>query len=666
MTVESTSSVVTFLYTGPGIYSYSFKAYLNSDITISYLDAFGNVTILSEGTDYTLVRDSDNVGGSVTSVYAPTTGTLEISRVLPITQSVALENQGPLSMDTLETAFDRNIMILQQLNDKLEGNTSASNWRGFWATDTDYTLKDFVEYDTNWYACLETHTSGTFATDLASSKWRLVLDIASIYDEARDLMEDVADNMTAIGERSDAIKTDHYTATTGQTAFTITQPTKQENILVFLNTRKLRLTEDYTLNSTTAASVLTLNSGAAAGDELDIISFNTYDLTGLAEDLATAVTDAETAQAAAETAETNAEAAQAAAEAAQSGIEVLVNKGLNDDIGSVAVGTGALDSTTTATNNVAVGNGALGSCTGSSGNVAVGYSALSSLTSTYLENTAVGTNAAKVFTGGSMVAVGYDAGASATTGGNNTLIGHKSGCKITTGGSNTVVGESAFSTSQTGDGNTSIGNQSLFVSNGGQNNTALGAVSGASCTTGSYNCLIGRAAGYAITTGNHNTAVGYQAMLSGNWTNSTALGYASVVTGDNQVQLGNSSTTTYAFGAVQNRSDKRDKTDIRDTSLGLSFVMSLRPVDFKWDMRDDYHSEVRDGSKKRTRFHHGFIAQEVPEFFGGFQNHSLNGGKDVMSLGYTEFIAPLVRAIQEQQKIISELEQKLNSLIKTS
>lgn len=41
------------------------------------------------------------------------------------------------------------------------------------------------------------------------------------------------------------------------------------------------------------------------------------------------------------------------------------------------------------------------------------------------------------------------------------------------------------------------------------------------------------------------------------------------------------------------------------------------------------------------------IAQELPAEFGGVQNHALNGGDDVYSVGYEEFIAPLIKAVQE-------------------
>ena len=33
--------------------------------------------------------------------------------------------------------------------------------------------------------------------------------------------------------------------------------------------------------------------------------------------------------------------------------------------------------------------------------------------------------------------------------------------------------------------------------------------------------------------------------------------------------------------------------------------------------------------------------------FGGYQDHSINGGQDVMSIGYGELIAPMIKAIQE-------------------
>ena len=72
---------------------------------------------------------------------------------------------------------------------------------------------------------------------------------------------------------------------------------------------------------------------------------------------------------------------------------------------------------------------------------------------------------------------------------------------------------------------------------------------------------------------------------------------------------------------------------------------------------------AKDGSRKRNRFHHGLIAQEVKAAcdaagvdFGGYQDHSINGGDDVKSLGYEELIAPLIKAVQELTEKVKALE----------
>lgn len=246
---------------------------------------------------------------------------------------------------------------------------------------------------------------------------------------------------------------------------------------------------------------------------------------------------------------------------------------------------------------------------------------------------------------------------------------------------NTALGVNALKINTSGNGNTAIGRDSLYNNSSGSNNVAV-----------SVNAL------FSNTTGSQNTAIGYLAMQSGNYTNSSCVGFGSQVTGNNQVQLGNSSTTTYAYGTVQDRSDNRDKADIRDTTLGLDFIKELRPVDFKWDYREDYREAppilpnedasdeekqqykeakekwiedvklsniTHDGTHKRNRFHHGLIAQDIKSViektgidFGGFQDHSINGGDEVMTVGYIELIAPLIKAVQELSAKVEALESK--------
>lgn len=251
-------------------------------------------------------------------------------------------------------------------------------------------------------------------------------------------------------------------------------------------------------------------------------------------------------------------------------------------------------------------------------------------------NTAVGSASLAFLNGGlgGNTAIGSDSGRNIKTGGNNTSLGY-----------NSMRGISEASEINVSD-NTAIGNGSLYeISDGMGGNSMLGYRSGLNLREGNNNTFIGRLAGAETFTGEPLRKV----------TGSTALGAGSSVSGDNQVQLGSSVTTTYAYGAIQNRSDIRDKSEVRDTVLGLGFIESVRPVDFKYNYRE--------GEGVGARFHHGVIAQEISEIikttgvdFGGYQDHTLSGGADVMSVGYTEFIGPLIKAVQELSARVKELE----------
>ena len=311
-------------------------------------------------------------------------------------------------------------------------------------------------------------------------------------------------------------------------------------------------------------------------------------------------------------------------------------------------------------------------------------------------------------------AFGAGALGSNTTGSDNVAVGQFALISNTTAQNNTAIGASAL-LNNNATNNTACGNDTLRANTTGSNNTASGVSALFSNTTGSSNTASGVNALLSNTTGNNNTASGQNALyFNTTFSNTGGFGYNAQVTGSNQIQLGDASTTTYAYGAVQNRSDIRDKSDVRDTTLGLEFVNALRPVDFKWDLREDYRPEApksvakpaelkedaseeekakyaeelsayeayvvlkdkwledvklanitHDGSKKRNRFHHGLIAQEVKAVldakgidFGGFQDHSVKGGDDVLSIGYEELIAPMLKAIQELSAKVAELEAK--------
>jgi len=181
MTVSSVTPSVTYVYTGPNLYDFNFLTYKESDLVVSHFNTSGVETVLVLNVNYTVVLDQYGNGGyiSVTSP-APASGTLVIRRVLPITQEVDWVNNSPLDADILERSFDRLVMILQQMDVILSDELVATTWRGNWITSVIYSSRDvIIGPDTNLYICAVAHTSGTFATDLASGYWVLVVDVAS-------------------------------------------------------------------------------------------------------------------------------------------------------------------------------------------------------------------------------------------------------------------------------------------------------------------------------------------------------------------------------------------------------------------------------------------------------------------------------------------------------
>lgn len=240
---------------------------------------------------------------------------------------------------------------------------------------------------------------------------------------------------------------------------------------------------------------------------------------------------------------------------------------------------------------------------------------------------------------------------------------------------NVVIGRNAMALSQgNAENNVALGENALNDTRNSNDNTAIGHSALSGIGNGVKNTFVGGNAGAALVGNNTATGIGYNALnnpdLSG-YSNITGLGQNSSVSGSNQIQLGNSSAVPYAFQALQVRSDRRDKTNIEKTKLGLDFIKKLQPVEYKLDIREEYEENgiEKDGSLTRERRHQGFIAQDVKQVademdidFAGVQHHEVNGGKDVYSLGYEEFIAPIINAMQEQQKMIEAQAEEIKEL----
>jgi hypothetical protein len=324
-------------------------------------------------------------------------------------------------------------------------------------------------------------------------------------------------------------------------------------------------------------------------------------------------------------------------------------------------------STTTGDGNTAAGLNALRYNTTGSYNIAVGVNALRSNT-VGMEN----------------VANGKDALYSNTTGNGNTATGYSSLNANTGGSDNTANGYTALPANTTGDRNVALGLQALYNNTTGSNNTANAGLY--YNISGSYNCSFGTGS-LCSRLGSYSSAFGYEALYvyapsdcSDSYSsalgaragtidlpsclgapNTTSLGSGARVTASNQVRIGNSAVTSIGGQVAWSvLSDGRFKRDIKSNVAGLDFIKQLNPVSYTLDQNafDKFLSTLgsilaqRAASRTAPRRQVGFIAQEVESVinrsdfvFSGVEKPQ--NERDPYTIRYSEFVVPLVKAVQE-------------------
>ena len=241
-------------------------------------------------------------------------------------------------------------------------------------------------------------------------------------------------------------------------------------------------------------------------------------------------------------------------------------------------------------------------------------------------------------------AFGFESLLSNTTGYTNSAFGYQTLSANTTGNYNSAFGDQSLRYNTTGYQNSAFGDESLLNNSTGHDNSAFGISSLKSNTTGIFNTACGTTSMLSNTTGNTNSAFGYQS-LSTNTTgsNNTAIGFGAQVpdgTASNQVRIGNTNVT---YAGVQVAwtitSDRRWKSNILNSNLGLSFINKLRPVSY---------TRNNDESQKTE---YGLIAQEVEEVLKdeGAENTGMLTitHEGMYELRYNDLLAQLIKAIQE-------------------
>jgi hypothetical protein len=260
-------------------------------------------------------------------------------------------------------------------------------------------------------------------------------------------------------------------------------------------------------------------------------------------------------------------------------------------------------------NNTAFGRGALSNISSGIDNVAIGANALSAV-STQRQNTAVGFTALQ-----------------ANIGEWNTAVGYEALSRINSGSAQL---------------NVAVGFQAMDFATGiANNNVAIGA-GALRDVSGTFNVALGSGAGTNIDGGTNNIAIGNNAQVA-------------TAGGANQIQMGNGIGFARIDIPWNTTSDRRFKSDIKTSELGLDFIQTLRPVSY-----------VRKNDKKK-RTEYGFIAQELEQAL--INANDANNGiihidqKGMYSVRYNDFLPMTIKAVQEQQELIEKL-QKDNEQLK--
>jgi len=253
-----TTTTIKNSYSGDNsntVFAYTYKILAEGDVEVIVRSANGTETVKTLTTDYTVSGVGSASGGNVTFVTAPSsTETVVLRRETTQTQTVDLVENDPFTAETVEGAFDRAIVIAQELQEEVNrsiklsrtntmtsteftvGSSERANkilafdsngeiavtqelgtYQGNWGSATDYNARDLVKdtSNNNIYLCNTSHTSSgsqPLSSNTDSAKWDLIVDAASATSSATS----AASSATAAASSATAAATSASNAATSE------------------------------------------------------------------------------------------------------------------------------------------------------------------------------------------------------------------------------------------------------------------------------------------------------------------------------------------------------------------------------------------------------------------------------------------------------------------
>ena len=326
MTISTT--VIKNSYSGNGsndTFAYTFKISADADMQVIIRSATGSETVKNLTTHYTVTGAGTASGGNVvfTAGNIPTaTETVVLRRNSTQTQVLDLVENDPFTAESIETAFDKNLSIAQELQEQIDrsikvsrtstiasseitssaterankilsfdgsGNLSAEqelgSYRGNWAASTAYKLRDLVK-DTstnNVFLCETAHTSSgsqPLTTNTDSAKWELIVDAASSTTSqtaAASSATAAANSATASANSATAAATSESNASTSASTATTqaSTATTQAGIATTKASEASTSATNAATSETNAAASATSAAASAGGGAVKVTSSDT-------------------------------------------------------------------------------------------------------------------------------------------------------------------------------------------------------------------------------------------------------------------------------------------------------------------------------------------------------------------------------------------------------
>lgn len=282
-----------------------------------------------------------------------------------------------------------------------------------------------------------------------------------------------------------------------------------------------------------------------------------------------------------------------------------------------------------------------------------------------IENVALGSNALVSNTGFFNTAIGRNALTLNSSGSSNTVVGSGSGQVISTGSANTILGSNTGVGIQTGSGNTLLGQNGTAYASALTNNIIIAGGAGVKAQHDGTNwtltggaTITGRISPLDIATTNifipSTNFISFDSGVSSSYTikkDGTGNMIYSSAGGHNFSGLGTG--TVYSNSGTltnTNPSDSTLKNTINPLNYGLKEILQLKPKTFY------YNSDSTKSSLK-----YGFIAQEVKTIMPDLVR-KISKDSDKLGLETDGIYVTLVKAIQEQQLMIKNLEERIKVL----